>query len=84
MTTVAGRAPRSGRPATASAARCASMRAMSTILALSQAAQTTIVYIAIWVIGFPALVTGLIAYAVVQGLGERRADEEARRRRRGS
>jgi hypothetical protein len=56
---------------------------MSTVVALSQAAQTTIADIAVWIIGFPALVTGLIVYAVVQARGEKRADEEARLRRRG-
>jgi hypothetical protein len=55
---------------------------MSTFVALSQAAQTTIADIAVWIIGFPALVTGLIAYAVVQARGERQADEQARLRRR--
>jgi hypothetical protein len=54
---------------------------MSTVLALSPAAETTIAIIAVWLIGFPALVTGLIAYAVVQAFGERQANEEARRRR---
>jgi hypothetical protein len=54
---------------------------MSSILALSQAAQTTIADIVIWVIAFPALVTGLIAYAVVQARGEARENEAARQRR---
>jgi hypothetical protein len=51
------------------------------ILALDEAALTTVVYIAIWVIGFPALVTGLIVYAIVQARGEARADELRRHRR---
>jgi hypothetical protein len=55
---------------------------MALIFALSPAAQTTIADIAVWGVGFPALVTGLIVYAVVQARGERLADEEARRRRR--
>ena len=54
---------------------------MSSILALSQATETTIIIIVVWVIGFPALVTALIAYAVVQTLGERRENEAARNRR---
>jgi hypothetical protein len=55
---------------------------MITFVALSQAAQTTIADIIVWIIGFPALVTGLIAFAVVQARGERQADEQARLRRR--
>jgi hypothetical protein len=55
---------------------------MSTFVALSEAAKVTIADIAVWIIGFPALVTGLIAYAVVQARGERQADEQARLRRR--
>ena len=55
---------------------------MSTFVALSQAAKVTITDIAVWIVGFPALVTGLIAYAVVQARGERQADEQARLRRR--
>ena len=55
---------------------------MTTFVALSQAAQTTITDIAVWIIGFPALVTGLIVYAVVQARGEKHADEQARLRRR--
>ena len=55
---------------------------MSTIvLALSHAWTTTIVDIVVWVIAFPALVTGLIAYAIVQALGESRENEAARNRR---
>jgi hypothetical protein len=51
------------------------------ILALSQAWTTSIVDIVVWVVAFPALVTGLIVYAVVQALGERRENEAARNRR---
>ena len=54
---------------------------MSSILALSHAWSTSITDIVVWVIGFPALVTGLIVYAVVQALGERRENEAARNRR---
>ena len=46
-----------------------------------KALTTTIVVIVIWVIAFPALVQGIILYAVVQARGEKRANEEARRRR---
>lgn len=54
----------------------------SVVLALSHAWQTTITDIVVWGIAFPALVTGLIVYAIVQALGERR-DNEATRNRRG-
>jgi hypothetical protein len=42
------------------------------VLALSEAAKTTITFIAIWFVGFPAIVTGLIAFAVAQALSEAR------------
>jgi hypothetical protein len=48
------------------------------MLALSEAAKTTIVYILIWVVLFPAFVTGLIAYAVVVARGEATENEENR------
>jgi hypothetical protein len=51
------------------------------VLALSQGWKTSIVDIVVWVVAFPALVTGLIVYAVVQSLGERRENEAARNRR---
>jgi len=53
---------------------------MLTLLAMSPATKTTIVFIAVWFVVFPAFVTGLIAYAVVQARGERRANEEERQR----
>jgi hypothetical protein len=53
----------------------------SVVLALSHAWQTTITDIVVWVIAFPALVTGLIVYAIVQALGEARENEAARNRR---
>ena len=43
------------------------------------ALETTIVYILIWGILFPAFVTGLIAYAFVVGRGEGQENEENRR-----
>jgi hypothetical protein len=49
------------------------------LFALSDAAQVTIVYILIWVIVFPAFVTGLIAYAFVISRGEAADNEENRR-----
>jgi hypothetical protein len=42
------------------------------IVALTEAAKTTIVYVAIWFVVFPAIVTGLIVFAIVQALGEAR------------
>ena len=54
------------------------------IFALSKAATTTIVYIIIWGVVFPALVTGLIAFALFTALGEHQENLEktGRRRRR--
>jgi hypothetical protein len=57
---------------------------MSSVLALSPATSATLAMIAIWVIGFPALVTGLIAFAVVQARGEAQENEAERHRRGGS
>ena len=46
------------------------------VLALSEAEKTTITFIAIWFVVFPAIVTGLIAFAVVQSLAEARENRE--------
>ena len=43
------------------------------------ALETTIVYVLIWGILFPAFVTGLIVYAVIVGRGEGQSNEEDRR-----
>jgi hypothetical protein len=51
------------------------------LLLADKALTTTLIDIAIWVIAFPVLVQGLIIYAVIQARGERRANEEMRRRR---
>jgi NhaP-type Na+/H+ or K+/H+ antiporter len=52
------------------------------MLVLADKALTaTIIDIVVWVIAFPVLVQGLIIYAVVQARGEKRANEELRRRR---
>jgi hypothetical protein len=51
------------------------------LLLADKALTTTIVAIAIWFIFFPVLVQGLIVYAIVQARGEKRANEELRRRR---
>jgi uncharacterized membrane protein YjfL (UPF0719 family) len=52
------------------------------VLALSHAAETTIVNLVIWGVVFPALVTGLIAFAVIRAIGERQENEENKRHRR--
>ena len=51
------------------------------LLLADKALTTTLVCIAIWLIGFPVLVQGLIIYAVIQGRGEKRANEELGRGR---
>jgi len=43
------------------------------------ALETTIVYILIWGILFPAFVTGLIVYAVIMGRGDSESNDEDRR-----
>ena len=43
------------------------------------ALETTIVYVLIWGILFPAFVTGLIVYAVIVGRGEGESNDEDRR-----
>jgi uncharacterized membrane protein YjfL (UPF0719 family) len=52
------------------------------IFAISKAAETTIVNLVIWGVVFPALVTGLIAFAVIRAIGERQENDENRRHRR--
>lgn len=54
---------------------------MLTVIGLSEAAKVTIGLIAVFGVGFPLLVQGLIAFAVSVARGER-ADNEARRARR--
>jgi hypothetical protein len=46
------------------------------LFALSEAAKTTIAYAAVWFVVFPAIVTGLIVFAIVQALGEARENRE--------
>jgi hypothetical protein len=43
----------------------------------------TLVQLAVWVVLFPLIVQGLIVYAVILARGERRQNEEYRRRREG-
>jgi ABC-type dipeptide/oligopeptide/nickel transport system permease subunit len=49
------------------------------LFGLSDAAQTTIIFLAIWVVVFPAFVTGLIVFAFVMSRGEAADNEENRR-----
>jgi heme/copper-type cytochrome/quinol oxidase subunit 2 len=46
-----------------------------------KALTSSIIVILVWVIAFPVLVQGLIVYAVIQARGEKRANQELRRRR---
>ena len=58
---------------------------MTTLFALSDAAEYTIAAVAVWFVIFPAFVTALIAFAVAGALRERTENqEEAARRRRGA
>jgi uncharacterized membrane protein YjfL (UPF0719 family) len=52
------------------------------IFALSKGATVTIVNIVIWGVVFPALVTGLIAFAAIRTIGERQENAENDRRHR--
>lgn len=53
------------------------------LIALSEAWKASIALIAVFGVIFPALVTGLIAFAVAQAFGERQENLE-RRAKRGS
>lgn len=55
---------------------------MTTVLALSEAWKTSLADVAIWFVGFPALVTALIGYAIVQARGEKAENDAHRRFRR--
>ena len=48
------------------------------MFAMDEATKTTIVYTAVWFIGFPAIVTGLIAVAIVQTFRERAENQRNR------
>ena len=52
------------------------------IIALSEAAKTTITAVVIWFVAFPALVTGLLGVALVQTYREWLENQENRRHRR--
>jgi hypothetical protein len=45
------------------------------------ALNTTLISLFLWVVLFPVLVQGLIIYAIVQAFGEKRQNDEFRRRR---
>jgi hypothetical protein len=53
-----------------------------TLIALSEAWQTTIALVAIFGVIFPALVTGCIVFAVAQAMSERQQNLERQQRRR--
>jgi hypothetical protein len=44
---------------------------------MSPALETTIVYVAVWFVIFPAIVTGLIVVAIIRTIGERRENQDA-------
>ena len=52
------------------------------ILALSEADKTTIAYVVVWFVAFPALVTGLIGVALFQTYREWLDNRDSRRPRR--
>ena len=45
------------------------------LFAMSPALETTIVYVLVWFVVFPAIVTGLIAVAIFGALGEKRQND---------
>ena len=51
------------------------------LLLADKALTVTIISVFVWFVFFPLLVNGLVVYAVIQGRGEKRANEELRRRR---
>jgi hypothetical protein len=52
------------------------------LFAMSPALETTIVYVLVWFVVFPAIVTGLIAVAIFGALGEKRQNDQSRIYRR--
>ena len=52
------------------------------LFALTKAESVTLVNLFIWVVVFPALVTGLIAIAVIRAMGERQDNIENDKHRR--
>jgi K+-transporting ATPase c subunit len=55
---------------------------MLDLVALSDAAKATIALVAVFGVVFPALVTGLIAFALAQAAAEHQENVERRSRRR--
>ena len=47
------------------------------LFAMTDALETTIVFVLVWFVLFPALVTGLIAVAIVRTIGERRENQDS-------
>ena len=58
------------------------LRGMLELFALDDAAKATIALLAVFGVVFPALVTGLIAFAIAQAAAERQENIERRNRRR--
>ena len=58
------------------------LRGMLELFALDDAAKATIALLAVFGVVFPALVTGLIAFAIAQAAAERQDNIERRNRRR--
>ena len=54
---------------------------LAMLVAASEAFKVTAVSIFLWLILFPVLVQGLIAYAIIQARGEKRANDEYKRAR---
>ena len=52
------------------------------MLAMDEATKTTIAYVVLWFVAFPALVTALIGVALLQTYKERAENEAFRRHRR--
>ena len=52
------------------------------LFAMSPALETTIVYVLVWFVVFPAIVTGLIAVSIFGALGEKRQNDQNRIYRR--
>ncbi len=52
------------------------------LFALTKAESVTLVNLFIWVVVFPALVTGLIAFAAIRAIGERQDNVENDKHRR--
>jgi hypothetical protein len=49
------------------------------VIFADEALTTTLVYVLIWFVLFPAFVTGLIVYAIVVARGEKTENDENRR-----